>query len=109
MVPHTPAELAAPPPTYIIQNQPAAQAAPAKKKDPAERWYLQSPSLYRLAEIQGPDELPKIWKTLAPLTKEASGALYIKLFFRNKPRRNFNFLQSDFMYNHCTRNLGGGP
>ena len=31
MVLHTPAGLAPPTPTYIIQNQPAAQSAPAKK------------------------------------------------------------------------------
>ena len=51
MVPCTPLGQAAPPPTYIIQNQPAAQAAPAKEKDPTERWDLQAPSLYRLANI----------------------------------------------------------
>ena len=70
MVPHTPIGPAAPTPTYIIQNQLAAQAEPAKKKDPAERWDLQPPSLYRLANVQGPEDLPNIWKTLAPLKKE---------------------------------------
>ena len=70
MVLRIPAGPVAPPPTYIIQNQPADQAAPAKKKDPAERWDLQAPSLYRLADVQGPEDLPKIWKTLAPLIKE---------------------------------------
>ena len=70
MFPRTPIGPAAPTPTYIIQNQPAVQAAPAKKKYPAERWDLQAPSLYRLTDIQGPEYLPKIWKTLAPLTKE---------------------------------------
>ena len=70
MVPRIPAGPAAPTPTYIIQNHPAAQAALAKKKDPAERWDLQAPFLYRLANVQGPEDLPKIWKTLAPLTKE---------------------------------------
>ena len=70
MVPRTPAGPAAPTPTYIIQNQPMAQAAPAKKKYPAERWDLQAPSLYRLVDVQGPEDLPKIWKTLASLTKE---------------------------------------
>ena len=34
MVALTPAGPAVPPPTYIIQIQPAFQAAPAKKKDP---------------------------------------------------------------------------
>ena len=70
MVPRTPSGPAAPPPTYIIQSQPAAQAAPTKKKDPAERWDLQAPSMYGIDDVQGPEYLPKIWKTLAPLTKE---------------------------------------
>ena len=70
MVPRTPSGTDASPPTYIIQNQLAAQAAPAKKKDLEERWDLQAPYLYRLADAQGPEHLTKIWKTLAPLTKE---------------------------------------
>ena len=70
MVPRTPSGPAAPPPTCIIQSQLAAQAAPAKKKDPAERWYLQAPSLYRIVGVQGPEDLTDICKTLAPLTKE---------------------------------------
>ena len=70
MVPRTPTGPAVPPPTYIIQNQWAAQAAPAKKKDLAERWDLQAPSLYILADVQGPEDLSKIWKNLAQLTKE---------------------------------------
>ena len=68
MVPRTPSGSAAPPLTYIIQSQPAAQASSAKKKDPAEGWDLQAPSLYRLADVQGSEDLPKIWKTLAPRT-----------------------------------------
>ena len=31
---------------------------------------MQAPSLYRLADVQIPEELPQIWQTLAPLTKE---------------------------------------
>ena len=42
----------------------------AKKKSPAERWDLQVPSLYCLADVQSPEELPEIWNTLVPLTKE---------------------------------------
>ena len=70
MVPRNPAGPATPTPAYIIQNQPAAQAAPAKEKDPAEQWDLQAPSLYRLANVQVPEDLPKIRNTLALLTKE---------------------------------------
>ena len=70
MVPSNPSRPAAPAPTYIIQIQPAPQAAPAKKKEPADRWDLQATYLYRLADVQGPDDLPNIWKTLAPLSKE---------------------------------------
>ena len=44
--------------------------APAKKKESAERWYLQAPYMYRLANVQGPEDFPDIWKKLAPLTKE---------------------------------------
>ena len=70
MVLRTPAGASVPTLTYIIQNQPAAHAVLAKKKYPAERWDLQAPSLYRLADVQGPEDLPNIWKTLALLTKE---------------------------------------
>ena len=70
MVPRTPTGPEVPTPTYIIHNKPAAQSVPAKKKDPEERWYLQAPSMYILADVQGLEELPKIWRTLAPLTKE---------------------------------------
>ena len=70
MVPRTPSGPAAPSPNYIIQSQPAAQAAPAKKKVPAERSDLQAPYLYRLANVQGLEDLPDIWKKLAPLLKE---------------------------------------
>ena len=71
LVPHTRATQATPALTYIVQQaQPVAQAAPAKKENPVERWDLQAPSFYRLADVQGPEELPQIWKTLAPLTKE---------------------------------------
>ena len=70
MVPRTPTGTAAPSPTYVIHNQPTAQTAPAKKKDPAERRDLQAPSLYRLTDVQGTEDLTKIWKTLVPLTKE---------------------------------------
>ena len=31
---------------------------------------MQAPSLYRLSDVPGPEELPQIWHTLAPLTKE---------------------------------------
>ena len=77
MVPRTPAGPAVPTPIYIIQNQPASQAAPAKKKEPAERWDLQAPSLYRLADVQGPEDLPNIWKTLFPLTKEKARPAFV--------------------------------
>ena len=70
MVPRTPSSPAAPAPTYIIQSQPTSQAAPAKEKEPAERWDLQATYMYRLADVQGPEDLPEIWKTLAPLSKE---------------------------------------
>ena len=60
MVPHTPSGPAVPAPTYIIQSQPASQAAPAKKKEPAERWDLQAPYLYILTNVQGPEDLPEI-------------------------------------------------
>ena len=70
-MPRTRAQPATPAPTCIFQQaQPVAQATPAKKKNPAERWDLQYPSLYRLADVQVPEELPQIWQTLAPLTKE---------------------------------------
>ena len=71
MVPRTLARTATPSPTYIVQQtKPVAQAVSTKKKNPAEHWDLQAPSLYRLAEIQGPKEIPQIWQTLAPPTKE---------------------------------------
>ena len=70
MVLRTPAGPAAPTPTYTTQYQPAAQAVPTKKRDPEERWDLQAPPLYRIADVKGPEDMPKIWKTLAPLTKE---------------------------------------
>ena len=57
-------------PTYIAQQAQTSKAASAKKKNPAERWDLQAPSLYRLADVQGPEDLPQIWHTLDPLTKE---------------------------------------
>ena len=70
MVPLTPSGPAAPPPAYIIQSRPEAQAATPKKKDSAERWDLQTLSMYRLVNVQGLEDLPNIWKTLVPLTKE---------------------------------------
>ena len=33
-------------------------------------WDLQAPYLYRLVNVQGPEDLPDTWKTLAPLSKE---------------------------------------
>ena len=71
LVPHIPAGPATPDPTYIVhQAQQVTQAAPAKKKIPAERSDLQALSLYTLTNVQGTEELPEIWKTLAPPTKE---------------------------------------
>ena len=62
------AEPSTPAPTYIVQqSQPVSQAAPTKKKTPAERWDLQASYLYRISDVQGPEELPEIWQTLAPL------------------------------------------
>ena len=62
---------ATPAPTYIVQQaQQVAKAAPEKNKSPVERWDLQAASLYRLSDVQGPEELPEIWQTLPPLTKE---------------------------------------
>ena len=69
MVPRNHSSPAAPAPSYIIQSQLAPQASPAKKKEPAERWDLQATYLYRLADVHGPNDLPDIWKTLAPLSK----------------------------------------
>ena len=67
LVPRITAGPATPSPTYIMhQAQQAAQAAPKKKKIPAERWYLQAASLYRLADVQRPEKLPEIWQNLAP-------------------------------------------
>ena len=55
---------------YIVhQSQKVAHASPAKKKVPEERWELQAASLYRLTEVQGPEDLPEIWQNLSPLTK----------------------------------------
>ena len=71
LVPHTRAQPTTPAPTYIAQHtQPVAQATPAKKKNPAERWDLQAPALYRLADAPGPEELPQICQTLALRTKD---------------------------------------
>ena len=70
LVPRACAQPATPALTYIFQQSQTSQATPAKKKNPAERWDLQAPSLYRLADVQGPEELPQIWHTLAPLAKE---------------------------------------
>ena len=61
-VPRTPSSPAALEPTYIIQIQPASQAVPSKKKEPAERWDLQATYLYRLADVHGQEDLPEIWK-----------------------------------------------
>ena len=46
MVPRNHSSPAAPAPTYIIQSQPAPQAAPVKKKEPAEQWDLQATYMY---------------------------------------------------------------
>ena len=71
LVPRITAGPATPAPTYILHHEKqVAQAAPANKKIPAERWYIQAASLYWLANVQRPEELPDIWQTLAPLTKE---------------------------------------
>ena len=60
-----------PAPTYIFhQAKQFSQAAPTKKKIPADRWYLQALSMYSHTDVQVPEELPEIWQTLAPLTKE---------------------------------------
>ena len=53
LVPRNPSSTAASAPTYIIQSQPAPQAAPEKKKEPAERCDLHATYLYRLADVQG--------------------------------------------------------
>ena len=58
------------------QSQQFAQVAPVKKKIPEERWYLQAYSLYRLSDVQGPEELPEIWQTLATLTKEKASPAF---------------------------------
>ena len=71
LVPCTPVGPATSAPTYILQQaQQVPPAAPAKKKNLSERCYLQASSLYRLTNVQGPEYLPEIWKTLPPLTKE---------------------------------------
>ena len=70
LVPRIPVGPATPSPTYIVyQAQQVSKAAPANNKIPAERWDLHALSLYRLTGVQGPEELPEIWQTLAPLTK----------------------------------------
>ena len=70
MVPCIPAGPSKSAPTYIVhQSQQVAQASPVKKKFPEEWWYLQAYSMYRLSDVQGPEELPEIWQTLATLTK----------------------------------------
>ena len=77
MVPRIPVGPATPAPTYIVhQAQQVAQAAPAKKKSPAERWDLQASSLYRLADIQGPEDLPEICQPLDPLTKDKARSTF---------------------------------
>ena len=77
LVPHIPAGPATPDPTYIVhQAQQVTQAAPAKKKSPAERWDLQASSLYRLADIQGPEDLPEICQPLDPLTKDKARSTF---------------------------------
>ena len=58
LVPRNSAQPETPAPTYIVQQAQTAQEALAKKKNLEERWYLQAPSLYRLADVQGPEELP---------------------------------------------------
>ena len=71
LVPCIPAGPATPALTYIVhQAQKVSQAAPAKMKRPKERWDLHAASLYRLIEVQGPEDLPEIWQTLSLLIKE---------------------------------------
>ena len=70
LVPSARAHPATPAQTYIDQQAQPAQATPAKKKNPAERWYFQALSLCRLADVKSLEDLPLIWNTLAPLTKE---------------------------------------
>ena len=73
LVPSTPTGPATSAPTYIVhQAQQVAPAAPPKEKNPAEHWDLQSSSLYRLANVQGPEDLPHTWQTLSPIKKENS-------------------------------------
>ena len=69
-VPRTPSIPAALAPTYTIKSQPASQAATAKEKEPSEMWDLQASYLYRLEDVQSTEDLPEIWKILAPLSKE---------------------------------------
>ena len=67
LVPRTTAGPDKPAPTYTVhQEQQVAQVSPTKKEIPSER----ATSLYRLTSIQRPEELPDIWQTLTPLTKE---------------------------------------
>ena len=59
LVPRIPSEPDTPSPTYMVQQaQQVAHASPAKNKSPEECWDLQASSLYRLAEVQGTEELP---------------------------------------------------
>ena len=69
LVPRARAQPATPAPTYIVKQAQTDQATPDKKKNPEERWDFQAPSLCRLANVQGPEDQPQIWHTLAPLTK----------------------------------------
>ena len=71
LVPRTPVGPATPSPAYIVhQSQQVAPAAPSKRKTPAERWDLQDSSLYRIANVPRPEDLPEIWQNLASPTKE---------------------------------------
>ena len=73
LVPSTPAGPATSAPTYIVhQAQQVALTAPPKGKKQAEHWDHQSSSLYRLANVQGPEDLPHTWQTLSPIKKENS-------------------------------------
>ena len=62
---------ASPANTDLHHPEPTGSPVSARQeKYPTERWDLQEPYLYRLDDIQGPEDLPNIWKTLDPLTKE---------------------------------------
>ena len=59
LVPRIPTVPATPAPNCVVlQKQQVTQAVPVKKKRYAERWDLQAASLYRLTEVQGPEDLP---------------------------------------------------